>query len=109
MKIRRRMKQIVPLLILVFPAWYVSAGHLFGDVHVHGHRNLDSRNERLLQNYGQYLLKEDHETFVRPDWTDATRRAKAFLDGWSIEDLVTLTSGVGWARGGLEAIPVYVV
>jgi hypothetical protein len=93
------MKQILLPLVLILAPWVASAGHLFGDTHINGHRRLDSRNEKLLRYYGQYLLKEDYKSFVRPDWDDARRKARNFLKDWSIEELVTLTSGVGWARG----------
>jgi hypothetical protein len=93
------MNQILLSLVLILVPWVASAGHLFGDTHINGHRTLGSRSEKLLRHYGQYLLKEDYKSFVRPDWDDATRRAQEFLKDWSIEDLVTLTSGVGWARG----------
>jgi hypothetical protein len=83
------MKQILLSLVLILPPCVASAGH----------RRLDSRNEKMLRYYGQYLLKEDYKSFVRPDWDDATRRAQEFLRDWSLEELVTLTSGVGWERG----------
>jgi hypothetical protein len=93
------MKKIQLSLILVFPSWGAFAGHLFGDAHINGNEKLDSRSENLFRYYGQYLLKEEHASFVRPDWDDATRKAQEFLKDWTIEELVTLTSGVGWARG----------
>ncbi|KAG8806565.1 hypothetical protein FRC19_007199, partial [Serendipita sp. 401] len=61
---------------------------------------------KLKNKYGQYattqrLSKSTHdvdEQFVRPNWDEATRRAKEYLSDWTTEELITLTSGVGWAR-----------
>ncbi|CAG7851315.1 Probable beta-glucosidase L; AltName: Full=Beta-D-glucoside glucohydrolase L; AltName: Full=Cellobiase L; AltName: Full=Gentiobiase L; Flags: Precursor [Serendipita indica DSM 11827] len=56
--------------------------------------------ERFEANYGRYAAKlENRDSLVRPDWEAATKRAKEYLQGWSVEDLVTLTSGIGWAKG----------
>ncbi|KZV95241.1 glycoside hydrolase family 3 protein [Exidia glandulosa HHB12029] len=46
---------------------------------------------------------EDNRVFVKKpeaeDWKRAIARAKSFLKGWSVEEKVSLATGVGWSNG----------
>lgn len=100
------MKRLLGLLPLFFyptlgPAAASASGYSLLDVYNNVRGRFESRNHKLIEYYGPYAAPPDLKAFVRPDWDDATRKAKEFLKDWTIEELVTLTSGVGWARGQL--------
>lgn len=81
------------------PATASASGYSLNDLYSTVKERFESRNHKLVENYGPYAASRDLTAFTRPDWEEATRKAKDFLNGWSVEELVTLTSGVGWARG----------
>jgi hypothetical protein len=105
------MKSILNLTLLSAvgsTAFSFASGHDNHEHNNYGKRKLDSRGHRTSDHYGQYAAKLEPEDFVRPDWDEATRKAKEYLEGWSVEELVTLTSGVGWARGpSHETFPLF--
>lgn len=67
--------------------------------------HFETRSRKYIDYYGDYAARLSYQESAKPDWEQAKRRAKEFLNGWNVEELVTLTSGVGWAKGELSPQP----
>jgi hypothetical protein len=104
MKLLHNFSMLNILVLLIFPLLSTATANspplydIYPD-HDNYKKHNYPRDHRVSQIYGKYAPYDQDRGFTRPDWATATQKAKDFLNGWTNEELVTLTSGIGWAGG----------